>query len=474
MSRFHFSLPNCFADLRPKKAEELIANIRKDKARNVNRISPDGRKSVSFFQLINKPRMKPKDIITGLQEHCKEAVRGRSVLLIEDIKHVVLQDHADFINPDDEHFGPVGPKNKLGFLLHPVLAMDIEDSMPLGISSATIWSPRASDPSLSSKGKGAGRSKKDVREQETSRWLKLIEQGKEVLAGAKQVVAVTEREGEIYELFCRVPDGKTDLVVGCAQDQRMEVEGEERQLMVYLDSQPVASSYNLEVNTTRQQKARTAKMELKFCPVRILSGMDQNTSDPAGKDIFVVDACEAPETVPKVGKALHWRLFTTLEVQTAEDAARMVEWYAKRWQMEQFFRMIKLEIRDLEYGELYAGKDLWMLALLDLELASKIMQLYHVRDGMVNRPASVMFSKAEIVLLAGLMPRFEGNTQKQKNPHPPQSLAWAAWLVARLGGWKGYQSAFPPGPATFKWGFQKIKTLIYAFSETMGKDALKD
>src|SRR4051812_8249485 len=31
------------------------------------------------------------------------------------------------------------------------------------------------------------------------------------------------------------------------------------------------------------------------------------------------------------------------------------------------------------------------------------------------------------------------------NPHPTDSLAWAAWIIARLGGWNGYASSRPPG-----------------------------
>ena len=36
--------------------------------------------------------------------------------------------------------------------------------------------------------------------------------------------------------------------------------------------------------------------------------------------------------------------------------------------------------------------------------------------------------------------RMEGKTEKQKNQLPRNQLSWAAWVIARLGGWKGYQS----------------------------------
>jgi hypothetical protein len=41
-----------------------------------------------------------------------------------------------------------------------------------------------------------------------------------------------------------------------------------------------------------------------------------------------------------------------------------------------------------------------------------------------------------------LMPKFEGRTEKSKNLYPEDNLAW---LIARLGGWKGFASQRPPG-----------------------------
>ncbi|MGL4962523.1 MAG: hypothetical protein ACRC67_14925, partial [Inquilinus sp.] len=41
-------------------------------------------------------------------------------------------------------------------------------------------------------------------------------------------------------------------------------------------------------------------------------------------------------------------------------------------------------------------------------------------------------------LLEACCAQLEGKTQRQKNPHPKGSLAYAAWVCARLGGWTGY------------------------------------
>ncbi|HMM92924.1 MAG TPA: IS4 family transposase, partial [Bradyrhizobium sp.] len=39
------------------------------------------------------------------------------------------------------------------------------------------------------------------------------------------------------------------------------------------------------------------------------------------------------------------------------------------------------------------------------------------------------------------------------NPHPPRSLAWASWIIARLGGWDGYPRT-KPGPITMRHGVE--------------------
>ena len=58
-----------------------------------------------------------------------------------------------------------------------------------------------------------------------------------------------------------------------------------------------------------------------------------------------------------------------------------------------------------------------------------------------------------------IMPRYEGKTMAQKNPYGIRSLAWAAWLIGRLGGWKGYRKASPAGPITMKRGLERFETM---------------
>jgi len=61
------------------------------------------------------------------------------------------------------------------------------------------------------------------------------------------------------------------------------------------------------------------------------------------------------------------------------------------------------------------------------------MQLVQERDGKHQLPASTVFAEPEIEILEAFVPTLEGNTERQKNPHPARRLARAGWVIARLG-----------------------------------------
>jgi hypothetical protein len=63
----------------------------------------------------------------------------------------------------------------------------------------------------------------------------------------------------------------------------------------------------------------------------------------------------------------------------------------------------------------------------------------------------------------GAPPDAEGKTALQKNPHPPNSLTWAGWIVAKLGGRDGYPKSKPPGPITFRHGLERFRAIAYGW-----------
>jgi hypothetical protein len=145
---------------------------------------------------------------------------------------------------------------------------------------------------------------------------------------------------------------------------------------------------------------------------------------------------------PRVARRAGW----------AAAAWRIVGWYRARWTIEQLFRILKTQGLTLENSQLTSAERLLKLAAIATRAAAVTLQLLQARDGRSAAAASLAFDAVELAALAALAPQLEGRTALQKNPHPAPSLAWAAWIIARLGGWKGYPSERPPGPITFKHG----------------------
>jgi hypothetical protein len=156
-----------------------------------------------------------------------------------------------------------------------------------------------------------------------------------------------------------------------------------------------------------------------------------------------------------------WRLLTTHDVQDAESAWRIVGWYRQRWIIEQMFRTLKQQGLKLEDSQITDAERLIKLTAIAAKAACLTLQLAQARDGRSGQAASLAFSPSEIETLEALIPELEGKTQAQKNPHPKSSLARAAWVIAKLGGWDGYASSKPPGPITFRNGLQEFRSIAY-------------
>ena len=109
------------------------------------------------------------------------------------------------------------------------------------------------------------------------------------------------------------------------------------------------------------------------------------------------------------------------------------------------FRTLKTKGFNYESSELESDEALRKLLILAIMAAIQILQLRQARDGKTNQKPSLVFSQEQLTCMEDILPKFEGKTQKQQNPHPRDNLAWAAWIIARLGGWKGYVSQRPPG-----------------------------
>jgi hypothetical protein len=96
------------------------------------------------------------------------------------------------------------------------------------------------------------------------------------------------------------------------------------------------------------------------------------------------------------------------------------------------------------------------MMLMALVGAVKVLQLVRARDGDTNQKMSSSFDLEEEKFIQLLNKQVEGKTIKQQNPYALESLAFAAWVIARLSGWSGYKSQRPPGSIDFLTGLERF------------------
>jgi hypothetical protein len=91
--------------------------------------------------------------------------------------------------------------------------------------------------------------------------------------------------------------------------------------------------------------------------------------------------------------------------------------------------------------------------------AVTILQLVRARDGNTGQKLTDAFDADDQPTIEALSTQLEGDTERQKNPHPKGSLAFAAWVIARLGGWTGYYGK--PGPLVMRRGLEDFRRIKY-------------
>jgi len=350
--------------------------------------------------------------------------------------------------------GRVGNGEDVGLFVHPALAVDAEDGSLLGLAGAVIWRrTRVKEEDYQSL---------PIEEKESHRWLAAPLAARPLLSQAALVTLITDREGDIYELFARLPDEQTHLLIRAAHDRALAEAGE--RLLYKIAAAPEAGRLTFDVPGRPGRTGREATLAVRFCPVVLRQparGADRG--DPRS---IALNLVEAREIDPPAGEEpIVWRLLTTHAATTLAEAARIIDLYRRRWIVEQLLRTLKSHGLDLEDSFLTDGDTLECLAATALIAAASVMQLVQGRgEAGATLSAARVFSPVEITVLETLIRKFEGKTAKQKNPHSGHSLAWAAWCIARAGGWNGYASERPPGPITFARGLRRFHAIAEGFA----------
>lgn len=432
------------------RGNKILGDLFSKSVHSIRQLSEDETSAKGFYRFLQNDRVSEDDIVWNLSANCRAACLGKYVVCIQDTTEVNLKSHRNRINKDG-FIGTTNAKNKhgLGFLVHPSLVLNAIDGIPYGYADIKVWSRPQEF-----------RSKKErnynvlpITEKESYKWIEVSQNTKAALKDVVQgMIIIQDREGDIYEQFAVVPEQGVDLLIRARTDRRLK---DKTKLFSCLSDQLAQGNYEVVVEAKNGRQKRTAQIEVRFKEVEINKTASTSKGVAPCVKLWLIEAQEINYT----GKdKITWRLLTTVAVENIETARMCIEWYSWRWMVEEVFKILKKEGYNIEASELEYASSVRKMCLMIMEVAIKLflMRLSYAEPE-VNLKAEICFNEEEQQFLEHQITQWEGKTQKQKNPYISKDLKRYVWVIARMGGWKGYESNRHPGITTLWIGLKYFK-----------------
>jgi hypothetical protein len=261
-------------------------------------------------------------------------------------------------------------------------------------------------------------------------------------------VIVGDRESDFYDVFVvERPEG-VDWLIRAAWDRR--VEHEQRYLWAAMATAPCLTQVEVRLPSREKEKGRLASLAVRCASVRLRPPRAHLPE----QEVDAVWACE--EAAPSGVEPLEWMLLTTVPTRTAAEALERLSWYARRWTIESWHRVLKsgCRIEARQFGELerfVRATSLFAVIAWRILYATKLARLE------AQLSCEIVFPRLE---WQALYCRIHGTADP---PERPPSLNEAIAWVAKLGGHLGRKHDRPPGPTVLWRGFLALHEITLMF-----------
>jgi len=420
---------------------------------SIRQLAESDSEAKAIYRFLQNDNVSEADIIKNMASNCVSCVQDKSVLCIQDTSEINLYNHRNRIKKDDSIGITNASVGGLGFFIHPSFVLDSQTLMPYGFCDVKIWNR---EHTIALKEKTHSRNKIPIEEKESYKWIESSLNTKKALSQAKEIIIIQDREGDIYEQFCLVPDSRTHLLIRAQSNRILD---NKLKLFEHLSAQHLQGTYTIELEGDKRRniKKRTAVIEVRFSEITIGKHQYSAKHLPENINLYAIEAKEAGENIEN---PILWRLLTTKKVEDLQTALLCIQWYTYRWTIEEVFRILKKEGFNIEASELSQGKAVRKLCLMMLETIIKLFIMQIAYDSEEETQPRSCFSEEELECLELQIIQLEGKTEKLKNPYKTSDLKRYIWAIARLGGWKGYLSERKPGITTFWIGLQKFTSIM--------------
>ena len=448
-----------FRDVRlGKRFRKVLEQLSEGTGESIPLVCQDWANTKAAYRFFSNERVNEEDILAGHFQATRErfaAVTDETVLILHDTTEFSYhREHVQAIGIIHKaavgRIGDNRPRHYTvcGIQMHSSLAVTTA-GLPLGLSAIKFWTRK--------KFKGCNALKKKINptrvpieEKESFRWLENLRQSTALLAAPHRCVHIGDRESDIYELFCAAQQTGTHFLVRTCVD-RLAGDGDH----TIADEMKTARVNGIHRIRIRDKKGNSSEaiLELRFRRIRVLPPIAKQKQYPE-LTLTVIYAQERGE--PQDREKIDWKLITDLPVTSRADAIEKLNWYACRWKIETFHKIMKSGCK-AEESKLRTAERLVNLISSFCILAWRIFWMTMInRSSPEARPAMAL-TRTEIRLLDRLI------QDKGQQPLPTKSLSTYLIKIARLGGYLARSSDPPPGNTVIWRGLSRLVDIQLGF-----------
>jgi hypothetical protein len=336
-----------------------------------------------------------------------------------------------------------------GVLLHSSLVLT-RAGVPLGLAAVKFWTRKAFKGTNALRGK-VNATRIPIEEKESVRWLENLARSAQQLGDPSRCVHVGDREADIYELFCAARDAGTHFLVRTCVD-RLAGRGATT-ISKRMAREPIRGDHEIEVRDDHGQVS-TARVHLRFCRMTVHPPVAKQGRYPA-LALTVIHAHE--RGTPAGREPIRWKLLTDLPVEDLAAAVEKLDWYASRWKLETYHKVLKSGCQ-AEQAKLRTAERLTNLLAVLCVVGWRVFWLTMVARATPDAPAETALTAAEIEILDRV-----GASAPSAPPAPKRKVSHYLMAIAKLGGYLAREKDPPPGTMVVWRGLARLADILLGF-----------
>jgi hypothetical protein len=433
-----------------KRFRELLIQLGGGMGESIPFACQDWANTKAAYRFFSNDRVQEGDILSGhfgATRERFEATEG-TVLLLQDTTEFSyerarpeLVGMTKSVNTGKDQKGRPRSHTLCGILMHSSLAVTT-DGLPLGLAAVKFWTRKKFKGTAALK-KKINPTRVPIEQKESVRWLDNLRQSIDLLGDPSRCIHVGDRESDIFELYCLTQELGTHFIVRMQTD-RLAGDGAHT---ISSEMEEIAIKGLHRVQVRDQNGEMTAvTLELKCKRIHVQPPIGKQKRYPA-LDLTVIHATE--RDAPKGRKPIDWKLMTDLPARTRAEVIEKIDWYALRWKIEVFHKILKSGCK-AEDSKLRTADRLANLMAVYCILSWRVFWLTMLNRAAPDAAPTTALTASEISLLDQLV--VDAGSRRCR----PGTLSYYLTKLARLGGYLARSNDPPPGNTVIWRGLSRL------------------